>query len=422
MKRNGMSRRLWWALGLALAALFLVVPLALAQSRDVRVSGELQGDQYYAGDTVIVEEGAVIHGDLLAIGQTVIVNGTVDGSVMAAGNRVEVHGYVGHSVRIAGGGNWPGMTPPGGLVVSGQIGHDLVAFGGTVDVTSGARVARNTIVAGSTATLGGNFGGNLQASGSTVTVAGTVQGDAELSCSPCQVLSGAVIEGKLTYTSEREAEITGIVRGVTSHLLPKDTETAGPGARRFRDDAWWWVRGVLGAFAVGALALWLCPRWAAAADEALRRRPGASVGWGAIILFGLPFALLVVIIVSLLLGLLVRVFPFVAGLGVLAVGLYWVGIFLSHLVVGYTIGRLIFRWLRWDGVRGARFWEMMLGVLILNLLWMIPYLGNWIKFASLLFGLGAILVGWWRSRRAPPPAAQPSDEAAPAPAETAVGP
>lgn len=416
MKRSMMSKRLWWALGLGVAALFLFVPLALAQSGDIRVTGVLEGDQYYAGDNIIVDEEAVIHGDLLAVGRSVIVYGTVDGSVMAAGNRVEIHGHVGHSVRIAGGGNWPWQTPPGGLIVSGQIGHDLIAFGGTVDVTAGAQVARNAIVAGSTATLGGTYGGNLQASGSTVTVAGTVKGDAELSCSPCQVLSGAVIEGKLTYTSESEAEIVGVVHGAVSHLLPKEVEMAGPGPRRFREDAWRWGRGVLGAFAVGALALWLCPKGAAAAEEALRRRTGASVGWGAIILFGLPFALLVAIILSLVLGILARVFPFVAGLGVLALGLYWVGIFLSHLVVGYTIGRLIFRWFRWGGVRGARFWEMMLGVLLINLVWLIPYLGGWIKFASLLFGLGAILVGWWRSRRAAAPAAPGASEVSPAPA------
>jgi|GEM_PF-216680 len=397
-----MQRRRWravWILGLVLVPLLVLVPVALAQGDEVvHLTGELQGDQYAGGGTVVLDRGAVVHGDLLAAGRTIIVYGTVDGSVMAAGTRVEVYGHVGHAVRVAGG-SIPGEPA---LILAGRVDGDLVAYGTEVDVREEASVGGNTYAGGGTVDLGGTYAGDVQASGSTVTIAGTVQGDADLGCSTCKVREGAVVAGGLTYTSADPAQITGIVRGHITQLLPEAVGQT-PAPQRFRHTATSWITGLLGAWAAGALLLWLWPRAAAAAEESLRLRPGHSVGWGALALFCVPLLLFVLLVLSAVLGLLVRIWPYGASVGLVVLGCYLLALVLSQIVVGYTIGRLILCALKWDRVPGARFWEMLLGVLLLALAGLIPYVGGWFKFAVVLFGMGAIIVAAWRARRRPAP-------------------
>lgn len=397
MKRKGRRFRALWILGLFLLPFLILVPVALAQSDEVvHLTGEMEGDQYAAGGTVILDEGAVIHGDLLAAGQTVLVYGTVDGSVMAVGTRVEVYGDVGHAVRIAGG-RFPNEPA---LILAGHVAGDLVAYGTGLEVRGGAFVGGDVHAGAGTVDLAGTFARDVWASGSTVKIAGTVQGNAELECSTCQVLRGAVITGKLTYTSADQVEIEGTVNGSIIQLLPAEEEAVPP-SQRFNQSFRWWLGGLLGAWAAGALLLWLFPRGAAAVEEALRLRPGHSVGWGALALFGLPMVLIALVLLSLLLGLLARILPYAASFGLVILGFYLLALFLSQVLVGATIGHLILRLLKWDRVPGARFWEMMLGVLLLALAGLIPWVGGWIKFAVILFGMGAVIVAVWRARKRP---------------------
>jgi hypothetical protein len=40
-------------------------------------------------------------------------------------------------------------------------------------------------------------------------------------------------------------------------------------------------------------------------------------------------------------------------------------------------------------------------VLLLALAGLIPWVGGWIKFAVILFGMGAVIVAVWRARKRP---------------------
>ncbi|GAI86021.1 unnamed protein product, partial [marine sediment metagenome] len=79
-------------------------------------------------------------------------------------------------------------------------------------------------------------------------------------------------------------------------------------------------------------------------------------------------------------------------LGLITLALYTIAIYLTQLFVGLLIGQLIIGASRGIETRAALVGALALGLAILSLLRLIPYLGSVIGLATVLFGLGAILV------------------------------
>ena len=84
--------------------------------------------------------------------------------------------------------------------------------------------------------------------------------------------------------------------------------------------------------------------------------------------------------------------------GVIALALWGVAVYLAQVPVGLLIGRLALRRFRAIESRGLMLGALALGLLILKLLSLIPYMGFFITVAVMVFGLGAVVV-WWRERR-----------------------
>ncbi len=112
-----------------------------------------------------------------------------------------------------------------------------------------------------------------------------------------------------------------------------------------------------------------------------------SGGWGAIILFATPVAVIVTLIT-------------VVGVPVGLIGLilYGIGIYLSQIAVGLFIGYWIIGYFRKVETRGILVGALALGFTVLTLLKLIPYVGFPLWLATVLFGLGALLVSERRLR------------------------
>jgi hypothetical protein len=166
------------------------------------------------------------------------------------------------------------------------------------------------------------------------------------------------------------------------------------------------LRRLASVLIVGALLLWLAPRFIENTSETVRRRPLASVGVGVLSLIGSVVLAIVVLIVILLLGILLGLL----GLGglfatlILGVLLFLMVLafllavaiaFVAPAVVGLAVGRILLR----DGSGIRRWAAMVLGVLLVVAVSFIPAVGGLIGFVIALFGLGAIVLTLWRRRR-----------------------
>ena len=159
-------------------------------------SESLEDHLYIAGGTVDVTGN--VDGDVVAAGGTVTLSGPASGGILAAGGTVRITSAVGRSLRAA------AAALAGGSVTvdqAAQIGRDLVAIGGSVRVLGS--VSRNAFLTGGDVIIGGTIQGDVEAQADRVTLlpSARIQGKLRYSADrPAEIQSGAQITGGIEQT------------------------------------------------------------------------------------------------------------------------------------------------------------------------------------------------------------------------------
>jgi len=363
--------------------IFTAVPVLAFDARSgatvTVASGEVVDDDLYVAANSIIIDGT-INGDLWAAGNSITVNGVVNGSVMAVGRIVNITGDVGHTVRAG------GET----IIVNGDVSGDVIVGCSQTHIASTAKIDGDLLFGAGNACIDGLIEGDIKGQGGEITISNGVKGNIDLKAESLTILPTANIQGNLTYTSEQEANIQSgaQIGGVTTHNLPKVEEKhaksfpfnpfSGIGGK---------VSGFLMALIAGLIIILLAPRRLTSIAESIRSSPGPSAGWGALILFVTPIAAIIVCIT--IIGIPV---------GLIALALWGMAIYLAQIPVGLFIGRWIIGHFREVEGKAIMVGALALGLVILKLLRLIPHLGFFIGLAVILFGLGAIVVSVRRQR------------------------
>ncbi|WP_254839407.1 bactofilin family protein [Natronomonas marina] len=302
-----------------------------------------------AGGTVVVDEGETVNG-LSATAGTIVIEGTVDGDLRAYGGEV----------RIAESGEVTGIVRAyaGEVRIDGTVGGNVLAYAGSVRV-------------GETATIDRSFG----AVAGDVVLAGQIDGDANAFAGEITLARTATVGGDLTYEGELD-DRGGTVDGVTQKtqdlaLFPP----AGPLSVVFS------VFMFFANLLLGAILLYVGPRFADAAYETVLTEPLRTGGAGLAAVGGvaLAVALLAITIVGL---------PLAVALLMLTVVLAWVAAVYGRYVVG--------QWLLSYTGRESRYLALFVGVVVVGLLGIVPYLGFAIRAVVFLIGAGVVALALLR--------------------------
>lgn len=331
-------------------------------------------DLYVFGRVVNIQ--GTVRGDLIAFGEQVSVSGDVEGDVMSASSKGQFTSPVRGSLRAAG----------SELVVNAPVSGDAMLAAGNVRLTNKAQVGRDLYVASGDATVQAPVQGELRAATGTLTLASSVGRDAHAEVGTLRLLDGAHINGDLSYRSDKDAQLASgaVVTGSVERLAPRQARGRGGALVAF-----FWVRWLVGLFALGLLLVLLFPDFARRSTAMLRQRPLPSLGWGAALFVGLPIAAALVFMVGLLVG------GWWIGLFILA--LYGLAVALSFPVVGMLLGRWLLERFHKTGVHLVL--ALLVGLVLLSLVRLVPVLGQLALFATALFGLGALLLTVVRGRR-----------------------
>lgn len=381
-------------MGTALAAVAVLVATAVAGPMTARadrhgdghdwfgeaqhLSGQLSGKQFVAGGEVFVD--ATVDGDLFAAGGDVALRGARAEDLFAAGGFLSLYDVTAADAILAG----------GQVDASGRFDGDLIAAGGSVEVGPAAEVAGDALLAGGRVEIVGNVQGELRAAAAHIRISGKVGGPASLAAERIVLGPGARIAGDVIYRAGEEIEIVegAQVQGeITRRPMPgMGLELPGPLGLIFAA-AFSWLGALIGMIALAAVLLAAFPRLLAGAADNIALRPWPTLLVGVGLLIAVPIA--AAIVMATLIGL---------PLGLVGLLLYGAALAAGAVAVSLAIGRR----LPWLGARhaahvgyGLRLGRAAIGLLLLAVVGLLPFVGGLILFVATALGLGALCQRAW---------------------------
>ncbi len=370
----------------ALACAAVAAAVELRSGNHVEVSGSYSDVLFAAGDEVSLSLTST--DDVAAAGGDVNVRGAqLDDAFLAGGDIT----FAEASARdlFAAGGEID--------ILSGTIADDFIASGGRIKVTRDARIDGAVVIAGGEISIEAPVGASLRAAGGRIELNSTVAGDVYLDGGTLIIGPETHIQGSLTHRGRRveiapDAQIDGQVFALTPR--------AEPDYKRLAQVAGWLALSVsLGFLLLGVVVALAMPRLMNETAGIARRRPLSMLGLGFLIFVLAPIVFLFLIVSVLGLA-----------LGFLLAAIYAVLWPLALAGSAYALGMLIRSRARPNAPpapnAGARLLWSAIGLALLVLFGLIPFLGSLIWLLAFLLGLGAVSVEASRAL-ARAPVAQP---------------
>jgi hypothetical protein len=296
----------------------------------------------FSGEVVTID--TAIDDDVFAAGNMVNINAPVNSAVVAGGN-VNINAPVKGDVFAAGGqvnlnsdvgGKF--VTAGGNVNLGGEIGTNLVAAGGTVDILPGKTVGRDALIAGSNVINSGHVNGTLTVSANSFENTGS---------------AGKVDFRKTEAFREEEKREAAGVFGFFGLLM------------------------LIGYLILGLILVRFLPGVFADVNSEIGRSPVVATVVGFVLMIASFIAIIIVAITVIGLP-----------IALIAALLLITALMLTGTFVSYSLGK-------WIGSRlKLKYSDLVLfviGFVILNILFLIPFIGGLASLISVSLGFGAIL-------------------------------
>ena len=386
-------RRVRRSVAIAVVVSGLLFALALPQ--------QASAAEVRRGRSVMVPAGDVVHNDLIAAGPSVRIDGTVEGDVIAFTRDLTVTGHVTGDVLGFAGETVINGTVDGNvrvftrsLILQGTVSKNVTAFANTLDLISSANVGGGMIAFAAEADLDGKIQRDLLGMVARSDLDGLIGGQVWIRGGTLTVASTAEIRGPATFEGPQQP----VVESGAKLASPIRTEITQEVGRNRRSAARTAVRAIFSygaAVVVGILLLVIFPGF----FRATMRETGTiglPIGVGAIALIASVF-LVIFGILMLFVG---------VGAGVAGVMAYAPILYVAQVFVGAWLGNKIMG--EPPAITGAVIGRMAVGLLILHVARLIPILGGLVGLVVLLWGTGAVLLGFYRMSRVESPVPLPA--------------
>jgi hypothetical protein len=358
---------------------FAVMFTALLLPQSANAAGlvdRVHGPHFRTGDMVVVTEDLI--GDVYVSGGTVMIDGKIDGDLLVGGGTVTLNGEVTEDVRIG----------AGEVVFNGQIGQDVTVGAGTVTFGPDSEVSGSVMAGSGMVVFNGKVMGDVWTGAGAAQLAGDFGQDVNLETGEIQVLSNAVIGGNLNAKYEEGADVSDQAQIMGEQNLEQKYRAAqteqvknqmagfGKGMGQAKSG----MALILGLVS-GLVLMYLFPKTTDAITSELLKNPLSSLGWGFIKLMVVPLGavLLMVTIVGLPLAFL------------MLMG-YAAGMMVASWIAGKAIGAVVYKESKVTFLKN-RYLQFIVGLVLLELVGLLPLVGWLVKLVAFLMGFGAL--GMW---------------------------
>jgi hypothetical protein len=379
--------------GMAMLMAALVSSAALA--------GTASATEFRKGQTnETVRSDEVIHGDIYITAERARVEGTVDGDVYIFAQSAEVSGHVkgdvivfAHTTRITGQVDGNVRAFNNTITITGTVDKNVLGFAESMELDSAGKVAGSITGFVGNATFDGQIGRDVLLFGHNGSVNGKVNGSVDVRGDSFAIGPNAEIGGHTKVQGTKEAEVSPQAKLAVPLEFKWQEHSSKNTANHYLWQAIWAAALIL----FGLVVFLLTPEFSRE-SVANAERYGASFGLGVLVMFGVPIAALIACITVV--GLFI---------GISALFVWYGALYVAQMVVGGLVGQ-------WVMGRTNELWpligRMVVGVLLVRVCTAVPEIGGWVKFAVVLWGLGAISLSIYRRFA---PAAAPPNSSAPAP-------
>jgi cytoskeletal protein CcmA (bactofilin family) len=314
-----------------------------------------------------------VDGDLIVWSRSVIVTGHITGDIICFAQQLTVNGPVDGNVR----------TFVQNATLNNKVGKNVMAWAQELDLAETASVGGTVTVGAGNAELNGHVGGDVLGFAESFDVNGALGHDASFQAGTLHIGPNAEIKGRTKFTGGREAEVSPSAKlGSPIEFTLKKREH-GP---NYSSPRFYWHQILLwgASFVFGLVVLLLAPGFFFDVERACGKSAQA-IGFGLLFLFATPIAAIILCVT--IVGL---------GVGISTLLLYLIAIYSAQVYVGSWLGERILG----SGVGvGAALGRLALGLLLLRAVGMLPYLGHWISFLVVAWGMGAMVLALYRYTR-----------------------
>ncbi len=267
--------------------------------------------------------------------------------------------------------------------ISGDLKKGLKAFGANVAIPGA--VSGDVYSAGADIDLSGTFNSKVTAVGANVVLSGTFDNDVEVATARLTLTPTAIIRANLSYSAavldrQEGSQVLGsvikkqkVLKTEKAHEWRKKGEKAAMGAGII-----FWFVSTIALILVGLIIGSVFPKQTDRIVNVISQSPWASIGLGLVFLVVVPVAVVIALIT--IVGIPAAI---IAGL------LYAIIVYISRIYISLWIGRKILGTLRRRQMTSV-FWPLVLGIVIIALIGLIPFVGWLFKLFCILISLGAL--------------------------------
>ena len=343
---------------------------------------------------------AVVKTDLIVFGDSVQIDGTVDGDLIVFGKNLTITGHVTGDVISFGAITQLNGTVDGSarffsnqITLRGKIGKNLTAFAGTIEAETGSTIGWGATLFTGEATLDGRIERDILGYTGRMDLNGYVGGNIALKASDsfsigphAQTMGNIQYRGPVQPVISNGARLANAV--VTTILVRKVNWYAGT---TYWHRLLYWGAG----FMFGLALLLIAPGFFAETVQTADRF-GVSLGIGALVIIATPIiaALACITIVGLGVGISTLLLWAMAMYGVKVLIAAWLGrkILGKNSFAGVVAGKKV-----WPvPYKGALIGQLAFGLLLLDAIRLIPYVGICVAIAAQVWGFGALALTLYR--------------------------
>ncbi len=318
-------------------------------------------------ETVIEENinyDKAVNGSSVQMGNNVSVKGSTRGVGITLGNTVKFNGITDYAV-IAG----------NTVDVDGTIANDGLISGNLINFSESFTANRDIFIFGNEITLDGTFDRDVVIYGSKVIINGNIKNNLTIKASNIEIKSTAIVAGVLKYNKD------ATINNKSDNINQTELSAEFIYKNTFTDTIIMTLHSLAGLLIVYIVLVLVFPSLFEFISNKTQNLKVVDVlsllGLGALILIVVP--IIVILLITLIFGI---------PLSLLLLTSYIVVIYLSKMFVGYVVGNFI--WNKYIKRDRNHLLVGLLGISIIYVILLIPYLGDFVSLFSLLFGIGIV--------------------------------